>query len=573
LNALIDPTQGTQPEADLRANLDELVREEAQIDRDLAAFDRELRAIRGAPLARVVCDPLPGSRDAHTLVNCLRQEIARETSIPWQAGIIYRDEQEFGNVVIRVNKLISAVKDLAGAMAASNVVQLSQQLDSEVTQYQKNVGTFQQQLQVALDAIDLFNSMVATKAPDKKSSLRTEIWKAQLRANLLKSLKVDTKTALDDAEINQLVSKYAEFMRLQDANVARFGATSLRKFAQRNLSYIEDPRQTKQFRIGANAARLSVEVDLRGQVNDINVAQDMLLDRINEIYDNSQVAEPLPLLITLTNPGNFFVSHNLAVKYTIRRIENFARYSAAHVTSPVAVAAAGTQGIPLPGAASTPASPQPTPAPSATPAAGSPGSTGTLAVEGLFYVHDLYRANVVAAFAYSFLKDQKVVKQPSTQCNPASSNCFSPFLASSDPQMHIIFGVDYYFRPRDTFYDVPGRPEHDQPDNRTPLQQVLQRTGVMGAISATRANNWFLGFFYEPLLGVQFASGLNLGRENRLQSNFTFNTPVDMAGDFPTQEHQVKKLFISAGLDLGLFRKIFGKVIGIGTSTTSTQGK
>jgi hypothetical protein len=342
-------------------------------------------------------------------------------------------------------------------------------------------------------------------------------------------------------------------------------AISLRDFAE---LFAQDWRRSNQFRTSADSARRKVEVGLRGQVNNINVAQDRLLDRVNEIYDNSQVAVPLSLQIAPTGK-----SGNLAVYYTIRRIENLARYSAAHVTSPAAVAAAGAPGVPLPPAATTQANPQPSPTPSPAPQPGTPGSTGTPVAQGSFYVHDLYRANVVAAFAYSFLKDQKIVKQPSTQCNPASSNCFSPFLASSDPQMQIILGVDYYFRPRDTFYDVPGRPKHDQPDNRTPLQQVLQRTGVMGAISATRANNWFLGLFYEPLLGVQFGSGINLGRESRLQSNFTFNTPVDMAGDFPTQDRQIKKLFISAGLDLGLFRKIFGKIVGVGTSTTTPQGK
>jgi hypothetical protein len=137
--------------------------------------------------------------------------------------------------------------------------------------------------------------------------------------------------------------------------------------------------------------------------------------------------------------------------------------------------------------------------------------------------------------------------------------------------MNVILGVDVYFKSHDTFYDVPGY--HAQKDNRTPLAQILQRTGIMGAVSANKANNWFLGGFYEPVLGFQIASGINLGKEKQLQSNFTFNTPVDMAGDFPTQDKTVKKLFISAGLDLGLFRKIFGKITGVGTSASGSQGK
>jgi hypothetical protein len=80
----------------------------------------------------------------------------------------------------------------------------------------------------------------------------------------------------------------------------------------------------------------------------------------------------------------------------------------------------------------------------------------------MFYVHDLYKANVVAAFAYSWAKDQNIVKQPQPNAcggspgNP-DNNCFSPLLNNNSSQLNLILGVDYYFCPRDTFYDLPGR--------------------------------------------------------------------------------------------------------------------
>ena len=75
------------------------------------------------------------------------------------------------------------------------------------------------------------------------------------------------------------------------------------------------------------------------------------------------------------------------------------------------------------------------------------------------------------------------------------------------------------------------------------------------------------------MLGVQIAAGANFGSETTLQRNFHFGTPADITGDFPTYEKRTTGWFVTAGLDLGIFRKIFGKVTGIGTSASGTQGK
>jgi hypothetical protein len=72
---------------------------------------------------------------------------------------------------------------------------------------------------------------------------------------------------------------------------------------------------------------------------------------------------------------------------------------------------------------------------------------------------------------------------------------------------------------------------------------------------------------------VQVGAGANFTSESRLQKNFQFGVPVDMTADFPTQDARVTKPFISVGLDLGLFRKIFGKLTGIGTAAAATQGQ
>jgi hypothetical protein len=558
LNQLIDETQASQPETDLLAQEQELAREETQIIRDLRAFEATLKTLR-TPGGSVDCSRLLGSPDTYTLHSCLERELTAETSGNWAGAGPFGDENDFrDNVIVRVNDLVTAGKTLAGKMADANIVQSSQQLDAEVTQYQKNVITFLENLTSASDAVQMLVDMINTRLPDNKTSLRTDIRLAQMRATLIKSLKADNKPALDDAELNQLLKKYAEFLRRQDEQAPRKHADSLTGFLIRP----RDPeRNASAFRQKADELRKNVDVDLRAEVEAINVAQSRLLTRMNEIYDRSEVVEALPNQIDLSGK-----SGNLIAYFTIRRIETFPRYSVPRLQGPGIGSLGGTQGTPLPAPGS--ATPNPAPPATTTPPAAQ-NAPGIVVAQDSFFVHDLYRANVVAAFAYSWLKDQQITKQPSTKCNPPSANCFSPFLASNQPQMQLILGVDFYFDRRDTFYDVSG---HPGPDTRTTRQRILQETGFMGALSATQANNWFLGLFYEPVLGVQISSGINIGREKRLQSTFQFGVPVDMPGNFPTQDHQAKKAFVSVGLDLGLFRKIFGKITGVGTAASSTQG-
>ena len=136
--------------------------------------------------------------------------------------------------------------------------------------------------------------------------------------------------------------------------------------------------------------------------------------------------------------------------------------------------------------------------------------------------------------------------------------------------MQPILLLDYYIHERDTF------PRDKFPSSLSNRWQcavdLWQCVGPAGGLSLTSANNYFLGGFFEPMLGVQFSGGANFGSESTLQKSFQFGSPVDITGDFPRFEKRATGWFLSAGLDLGIFRKVFGKVVGIGTATSSTQG-
>ena len=586
LALLLDETQATKPLADLDADFGELRREYAQLRNDVGAFEQNYRLLLGDSSSQLDCQKISGSPDANSLLMCLGEELKSETEPDrWKGPGPYADEQEFRNVTSRVQDLLVTIKTFSGVIASTKIVQLAQQLDAEATQYEKNFITFRQNIESAKDAARLLNEMNGTPTQPRQqqkqqaTSLRTELRLAQIRASLAKSL----KPPLDDAEISQLLGKYKAFLEKEGKQVTLDQGSALEDRAaevdpnclpakgQADClgRTVQDPARHPSVRDRVDRARRQVEVELPKVLDDINAAQGRLLTRVNYIYDYSQVPDARQEQIDISGH-----SGNLIVYYTIRRIENFARFRVAQVQGAGSAAPASVQGtsVPTP-AGSTPAPNTPvTPATTGTPAAGAvaPADTGTVVAHGSFYVHDLYRANVVAAFAYSRAKDQNIVKQPEPGACGGSPDCFSPLLNDKPSQLNLILGVDYYFHHRDTFYDVSG--DVSGAPQRSPQEWLLQSTGIMGALSATKANNWFLGLFFEPVLGVQVGGGANFTSEKRLQKNFQFGTPVVMTGDFPTQDVRVTKAFVSAGLDLGLFRKIFGKLTGIGAATAATQG-
>jgi hypothetical protein len=200
---------------------------------------------------------------------------------------------------------------------------------------------------------------------------------------------------------------------------------------------------------------------------------------------------------------------------------------------------------------------------------GTAPNQGIAVAGGPIQVHELFPANVVAAVAFSTLKDQTVtaLAQPMACTGTATSpdrNCFAPLVNNAYKWTPIV-GLDYYLQSRDTY------PRTDLPW----LCRVhpWQCFGIMGAASATKANSYFLGGFFEPVLGVQFGAGANFGTRTVLASPYAKGVPVDITGSFSTHDERGTGFFLSAGLDLGIFRKVFGKFTGISTSASGASGK
>lgn len=476
--------------------------------------------------------------------------------------------------------LITAVIALGAQLANTDLPKKLAGLESAIARY---VNVFRGNVEAATEA--------AALAPVMADGFRKNLRRQQLKALLLDRLKgSDSKSIPDEAEINQLLRTYEpSFEANKDAadNRARLllDATNVYRDAAHLQTYYT------AFEVDLARARHYLQVELPTAIANLNASQGSLLNRMNEIYDHSEVHEPMVKQIDLSGH-----SGNLVVYYTIRRIDNFQRYTVAQVQRPGGATPVAEQNAALPSSASAvPAGTTPaqattggnattatavnmTTSPSsstttltATTTAASSGAAstteGTVVAQGSFEVHDVFQANVIAAVAFSTLQDQSITKLAAPMSCGGSGgnpdpNCFSPQVRGSYKWTPIV-GLDFYFHPRDTFPRSSWACGYDW----------LQCFGVMGAASVTKANNYFFGGFFEPALGVQFGAGANFGTKTVLQSPYEANKPADITGDFPTTERRGTGFFISAGLDLGIFRKIFGKFTGIGTSASGTSGQ
>jgi hypothetical protein len=564
LNALTDETAASQTQADLDADVREIERERARITAELRAFRESYQLMRGVPGTSYPPGSVAGSPNLESLLGALKDEYAQVTSGPWQDKP-FRDENKFRDVNTQVQDLLAAAKLLGTALAASNLPQASQAIDADITQYEKNVGTLQANIEAALDGARLFKEMIQVPAALGKGSVGTELRVAQIKALLIQKLKAaDQKAIPDDAELNALVQKYAEFLHTAETYVKAERAKPLvdaAKYARGHLPPFDE------FKSDLRHVRKSTDIELPSAVEEVNAAQGRLLTRVNFIYDHSAVDVPLVKQIDLSGH-----SGNSIVYFTIRRVESFPRYTVPQIQglggSSTAAPAAGTA-LPAPAAGGNTTPPAPAPA-SAPPAGGAPAApAGIVVAHSQFEVHDFYHATVVGFFTFGFFKDQSFVKQAASTTGatvPAGctgtatdANCYIPVAINSLFQSDVVFGPLYYIRPTDTF---PGA-----------KRDWKQKTGVFGGVSATRLNHYYAGIGYEPKIGVQLLAGVHVGTTFGLQKPYTEGTAADISGDFPTQSIHRVGFFLGAGFDLNIFRKIFGSVTGVGTAASGTQGQ
>jgi hypothetical protein len=557
----------------------------------------------------VLCNPSLGAPTLHQAEVCLSSILDREYSttfpptppailpgpvpfspppviVPAQPPVMgYSDEQAFRDLIVTDNDAIVMVQNLANTLAAqvpATSTALST-LDGDTAQYLADLNVFIGNLQALNDAIILFQS------------LQPYTQLTQIRAHLQSLLNPTGTTAVDPTELNALAKQYQQAGGgITAAAIGRLGP-EFAVFANDIYHLPGIPAATPTPPpIGAPrtaffAYMRGLEVVLRGvhtselagdehmfnvlvpnHIRSVNILQSQVLYRTNEIYDGSAV--PTPIRVPLAVSGK---QVNSIVNYTVREIEIFPRFAVPPLTelgqapapslpaaAPPAPAASPTAAASTPSATST-TSTSSTNSPSAsTPAVGS--SSGTIVAGPTdITVHDQYKATMVAMFAFSGIGTQTftnttvstgTASDGSTACTSANP-CTQISVTNGAAHSAVLVGFSYHPYGYDTYPHFH--------------QSFKHLWGIMGGLSVLSFNDYYAGPNLQIAHAIQLAVGINVYQQSKLNPMYTNNGIYPGTPTF-TAQHWTTGVFGGIGLTLPIFRKAFGPVTGLGTSTTST---
>jgi hypothetical protein len=534
--------------------------DEAVIDAQLRSFRTTVRMLAG-DLERLLgtsSQPSAATTSAPTIsgVRAMLAATLAEATTGRFAQAPYRDEEDFRRLNSRVRDRLAVLRNLQQVVTDSRLPDETSDAIDELARIRKNVAIFAANRVAAADAVAMYDGL--RESAGTRVALRREQLRAMFRAQL-KPAQGDP--VLDDAELNALVGAYLEFLSRRGFSVANDSVRRLKS----ELAAMEGraaERRTQLATIGTDTEVLAdqVRLALPREAAAVNVALGSLLTRMNEIYDQSQSSARLTKIIDLSGySANTF-------GYAVRRIERYVRYTVtaaptAHVggglRTPTPPSPAVSDAKPAP-TASAAAAPGKTAAPAAVPATPEPNEPpvapveGEIVATGTFEVHRMDRAAVVAGFAFSSLKRREFGAQqkPATGSRPAG--LYPITTSESTGQPHVLLGINYYLHPRDTY------PEADT---------SLSHFGVMAGLSLNELHNYFLGGLWEPKLGFNLGAGLHFGKAKELQEPYRSGDPLPDT-TVPTFEKRVIGVYLQAGLDVDIFRKVFGKATGVGTAAT-----
>jgi hypothetical protein len=535
LAMLLDEAQADRPMMMLQSEIADLQRQYDEARMNMAALDKVYSHLT-APASGTDCRSTGGDPTLQTVLGCLkRQQDAMDSHED-----LLSNEMLFRSLRRETKDQIDLVAALQSAITRTDLPGTIVRVDAALTQLEQSRQTILSDLTAAVQAAVLYQK---TADDDTLQHLRRD----QLRVLFRTQLKADD--VVDAAEINSLVNAYVAALRRQ--GFARRQAQALQTFAEQQRGQIED-WPLKRVRGRFRAIERGVQLDLPNTVAEVNAAQSRLVETMNYIYDHSAVPVPLRKLVDLSA----HTGKNVLATYAIFRTEGFARYQ---IVTPLvasnasAAPASAVVAMPPPSLAADTGSTTTTAASTGTPTP-SPAPPGEPVARGTFAVHNFDRASVVAAFVATTLRDVTWGKRTETTAD--GKTITAPFAATREMQQHFFLGIDYYLRPRDSF---PGAKQASR----------LSQLGVLGGISITHLNNFFAGLAWEPILGINLGLGLHFGTETALQPPAAEHTALT-SDTVPTYEQRRTGAFFTLGLDVEVFRKVFGKVIGIGAGTTPT---
>jgi hypothetical protein len=593
LAELLNPATSSNPANEIGSDWLVVRREVENVRTDAVGFEAIWTNIHRPPAAGNPCLPAFGAPTLISADACLDALNAAERSgsfpVPVPAAG-YSDEDAFRKLVVRDNDAIAMVTSLGSVLTQQTPLLTSQlsAFDGDLALFVADMNTLAGNVQSLQDSVDLLDSITPAMT------------KAQIKARLIQALNGGSKPVLDDAELNLLTNEYYAFTR-SDAGRQ---AVSRAKLAI-GLLWLEGRRQTEQALLFATALTPTLGADrpctadangvsttdrngvelgcladqiglrytyvleqnhrrasdqLSTEIAGINTKQSDLLARANEIYDSSLVTTPLDKAIDLGGSKG-----NLRVYFTIYETESFPRFAIPPSTPGGASVAGGTPAIvatPVPTTTSSAATTAPT-QPSGTPIPG-----------GMVEVHDRYKATVVAAFAFSKVKETSILTNTvstgmasgSTPANPvpctSTTTCTEVTVSPGPIHSSAIVGLSYHPWGYDTF---PGAYSWSRP--KAALKQGF---GIFGGLSVQNLNDYYAGIDFQIAHGLQIMGGANFFRRDTLAEGFTNGGIYLGSPNFKGPQQWAHGAYVGFGLNLSIFRKVFGSVTQLGSKAAST---
>jgi hypothetical protein len=197
---------------------------------------------------------------------------------------------------------------------------------------------------------------------------------------------------------------------------------------------------------------------------------------------------------------------------------------------------------------------------------------GKIVYSGSFDVHKFYRANIVAGFFVSSLKNRPYGLTNNGQATSSSNITYVTVVGEPyRPQFHAFVGINIYLWERDVF---PGQLSKQGPFWSKKNHGWLNgywNPGVMVGYGVDSANNYLVGLNWEMKWGINVGGGLHIGQEAFLQPGIVpgvTQLPSTTTAP-PTFNKTSYGYYGSLGFDLAVMKAALGQLFGGGSSVPS----
>ena len=105
---------------------------------------------------------------------------------------------------------------------------------------------------------------------------------------------------------------------------------------------------------------------------------------------------------------------------------------------------------------------------------------------------------------------------------------------------------------------------------KKPGEALKQGFGIFGGLSVQNLNDYYAGVDLQIEHGLQIMGGVNFFRQDTLATGFTSGGVYAGTPTFTGAQQWSHGGYFGIGLNLSIFRKVFGSVTGLGAKASST---